>query len=554
LLAESVHHLVGGNPLRAGLSADTIGRGEPVPERFDVVCTPRGGRALSWQVGALVAASWTSSATGWNSNRPRALVEPHVEALAESILGDASSWHIHSSVTVGGAITDVVTGLDTLQLCALDVICETSGKPSLLEARIADVVAAGQPEGAQIAPVTHRSADATLGLGELAEVCARLRTLFAVASPLGPQHVNGPSESPVTGFNTPELAARANGLQSHLSNAASQLSTAIARLQAAAGSDPGTLKAAVQGVRSALIAIADTGFPSAYPPPIDPDLTVAASLFAARGTAVMAAVTPLAVATPPAAPGGNASSTDLAQWFSATTDYVHSIVGALIPITACYQLPGNSPYAQSFGPGNAPPGSDETAVMMWLRRMARVRPSCQAVHDLLMTSEVLQAALPSVTVAQLPVTAGEHWVGLPFDTAATAPRARLSTVALTPGLVDVNGEFCGLLFDNWAEQLPGVTSVTSASSGYEAAEITGMSFTLETPEAYPPQSILLAIAPDQTAGWSLDILLDVVQETLELAKVRMVDLGDLFRLGRVLPALHTTNNVNTMLSEAGVKS
>jgi hypothetical protein len=165
----------------------------------------------------------------------------------------------------------------------------------------------------------------------------------------------------------------------------------------------------------------------------------------------------------------------------------------------------------------------------------------------------LLGALPGITVAQLPVTQGEQWVGLPFDQAATAPKARLCTVALTPAAIDVNAEFCGILFDNWTEQLPGLTSVTTANSGYEAAEVTGVSFTVETPDAYPPQSILLAIAPDQSVGWSLDVLLDVLKETLELAKVRMVDLGDLFRLGRVLPALHTSSNVDTMLSEAGVK-
>jgi hypothetical protein len=47
-------------------------------------------------------------------------------------------------------------------------------------------------------------------------------------------------------------------------------------------------------------------------------------------------------------------------------------------------------------------------------------------------------------------------------------------------------------------------------------------------------------------------LLDVVKETLEMAKIRSVDLGDLPRLGRVLPALHTTGNVNFMLQAAGM--
>jgi hypothetical protein len=190
--------------------------------------------------------------------------------------------------------------------------------------------------------------------------------------------------------------------------------------------------------------------------------------------------------------------------------------------------------------------------MVWLRRLARVRPNCQAVHDLLLAEEALNGAPPAITVAQLPLNPGEQWVGLHFDKDAAAPKARLCTVALTPSPIDVSTPFCGILFDNWTEQLPGLTSVTTAASGYDAAEVTGMSFTVDAPDAYPPQSILLAVAPDQNAGWSLDILLDVVQETLELAKVRMVDLGDLVRVGRVLPALHTTNNVDSMLREAGV--
>ena len=63
----------------------------------------------------------------------------------------------------------------------------------------------------------------------------------------------------------------------------------------------------------------------------------------------------------------------------------------------------------------------------------------------------------------------------------------------------------------------------------------------------------MAIAPHQSKGWSLDILLDVVKETLEMAKIRSVDLGDLPRLGPVLPALHSTGNVDFMLDAAGLQ-
>jgi hypothetical protein len=59
--------------------------------------------------------------------------------------------------------------------------------------------------------------------------------------------------------------------------------------------------------------------------------------------------------------------------------------------------------------------------------------------------------------------------------------------------------------------------------------------------------------PDPTQGWSFDILLDTVRETLELAKIRTLDLGDLPRLGRVLPAIHSSYNVDQMFTDAGVK-
>ena len=98
--------------------------------------------------------------------------------------------------------------------------------------------------------------------------------------------------------------------------------------------------------------------------------------------------------------------------------------------------------------------------------------------------------------------------------------------------------------------MPGVTAVASGERGYEASEVTGMAFKVDTPDACAPQAVLLAIAPDPARGWSLDILFDTVKETLELAKIRPVDLGDLLRLGRVLPAIHSSNTVDQTLSDA----
>ncbi len=55
LLAESVHQLVGGSALRAGLAADAVGRAQDLPSDFEVLRTPRSGLAVTHHVGILLA-------------------------------------------------------------------------------------------------------------------------------------------------------------------------------------------------------------------------------------------------------------------------------------------------------------------------------------------------------------------------------------------------------------------------------------------------------------------------------------------------------------------
>lgn len=98
-------------------------------------------------------------------------------------------------------------------------------------------------------------------------------------------------------------------------------------------------------------------------------------------------------------------------------------------------------------------------------------------------------------MAQLPVKAGEAWAALPYTDGVPIPKARLSTVALTPAPIDPSAEFCGILFDNWTEHLPGLTSVATTSTGYETAEVTGVSFKVDTPDAYPRKPFCWRLRP-----------------------------------------------------------
>jgi hypothetical protein len=85
----------------------------------------------------------------------------------------------------------------------------------------------------------------------------------------------------------------------------------------------------------------------------------------------------------------------------------------------------------------------------------------------------------------------------------------------------------GLLVDEWVEVVP------------NAEETTGVAFHYDAPGASPPQAILLAVSPDERLEWDLETLEATVLSTLELAKLRTVDLSSLDAdLGRYLPALY----------------
>lgn len=542
LLAESVHHLVGGNPLRAGLTADTAGRGEPVPDRFDVTLTPRSGRALTWQLGALLPADFRSPASGWQTDRPRAAAEPHVDAWAAGILGNADSWLMVCSLTTAAGDSSNNITLDALGLCALDVVAESAGDPCQLELRIAEAVSGGLPAGAGVSVSRAANPDGTPGFGELLSLAARMRTVLGSATALGPQQLQGADTSPVAGINVGDLDARATAL-------GASLNTAVQGLQGAA--EP-LDTASIQALRSALIALADHGLPAAWPAGgIDSDPSNVA-LLTAQAASLLAAAQALTAQVQPAAPDANASSTDVAAWLAAVTEYVHGIIGGGIPVLPAYVLAPDSPYAAAFGADAAPVGGDPSAVMVWLRRIARVRDNSAALHDLLLGAEALQASPASLTVAQIPAASGAAWAGLPFPGAAP-PTARLALVFSAPAPIDPAASFCGFVCDTWTEQLPGVTSVAAGDRGYEASEVTGVAFKVDTPAAMAPQAVLLAVAPDPSLKWSLDILFDTVKETLELAKIRPVDLGDLVRFFRVLPAILSSSNVDKTLTDAGVR-
>jgi hypothetical protein len=116
-------------------------------------------------------------------------------------------------------------------------------------------------------------------------------------------------------------------------------------------------------------------------------------------------------------------------------------------------------------------------------------------------------------------------VALPLKT-PPLPGSRLSLVAHAPTGVSTTGALAGLLVDEWVEAVP------------SAEETTGLAFHFDGPGSRAPHAILLAVTPDSRTAWDLETLEATVLETLELARLRAVDLTALGEVGQYLPATY----------------
>jgi hypothetical protein len=441
VLAESVHQLVGGSPLRAGLAADTLGRGGEVPDTWYSLRTPHRARALTHRVAALLPepAPTPAGAGGWALDAV-AEVAPAVESWVAGLLGPPTAWTL--SGVLGDGRPFKVTA-DQLGLGALSTVLEAAGGE---RARLGEAVR-GVMQAAPGTPVNFSGAD-WRGLRGLA---VRLRALLVGAQPVLPAHLPG---------------------------------------------EPSDVTVDVAAARSRLADFARTatGLPGAA------ELTAAAE--AAAG------------------PGGAQG------WLSAARAALAEVLGTDVPVLPA--LVGAAPTARADVPG--------ADVTDWLRRHAQVRPVTRALHETLTLSAVRTGRGEPLRAAQHP-TGDDIWIGgtFPID---HRPAASTHLVWHAPATAPPGAPVTGLLLDEWVELLPGSDQPAAIPAGPPTAtELTGVAFHYDRPDAKAPHAVLVAVPPDLDRGWTSDGLLQVLRETMELATMRAVDVGDVPRSRDLLPAI-----------------
>ena len=527
LLAESVHQMAQGNPARAAPALDALAGGTTSAPEPDVSRTPQSGRAFPQRLAVLLPAP------AQPPTRPRASAEPRLDAWAGQLLPAPANvrlrarWHDAAS---GTTLTEVTLSLADLQpaLSPLDVVYAADSPDSAgeLGQRIGYQLARARPQqvpaGARLELLTDRAAEWTadiVSLAELAELARAARELFGGARPLSGNDLRLPESGAVVTVADAELTARARA-------AVTALTAAKTALDQATDSET---------TRAALLGAAAFGVPGAIPASATgDDPTTLATLRVQVATAAGEVARRLA-----AAPAATAPVLTAAE----ATAALRSVFGQSFPVLPTFTLVGATDpgrFDLTFARSDELLDRDPGNAARWLEQLGHVRDGVRRLADALAYAEALALTgttatgdQPTFRLAQLPVQAGDRWIGLPFASGITGPTGRLALVAHIPGTGTVNpaDPIAGLLIDEWTEVVPDTTRTAA------------IAFHHDQPDACAPQAVLLAIPPDGRLDWDADTLVAVVSQALDLAKFRAVDPDALAGAGQFLPALYFALNL-----------
>jgi hypothetical protein len=531
LFAETVHQTAAGNLERAGAAAAALDRQER-PVEPEVARTPHTGPVVTNRV--LVALGETDPAVDWPARGVRGTVEPRLDRWLGSVLGSPHELVVSGTLvrapadgaepaTVAlGSVSAADLGLSPLAL-VLAALRPGADRPSELEARVAASLAARAPDRDEGDRVELE--DVTL-LGTLSGWAARLvagaRALTAADFAL-----------PGVGDSDPPGAIDLDDLRTRAEAAVEELGSIAAELADAGGGDAPALRAALE--RASELAGGEA-LPGAVAGGVSETEALRARadglrerLEAALGRAREA----LAGATVPA------RDTDGSAEAAAPEDVAGQLLAAIRialgdhqPVLPLHSLARPAELAASLADRAAVLDGDETAPIAWLHRAALVRPDLDQLCGLLTHAEAAGTDVASqLVVAQLPHEPGARWCALPFGDGEPPPTGTAGHVVVAPDGFDPAAPLAGLAVDAWAEAIP------------DREHTGGVAFHYDAPGARPPQAIVLAVHPHpDPKRWQLDLLVETVNETADLARLRSLSLAEVDGFAGVVPALYLPTN------------
>lgn len=539
LISESVFQHVQGNYLRAGASLDALSRGEAPPTEFDVLRTPRTGQAVTHTVAVTIGVGKEvdqSAVWRWLSENqldagasPRALAEPRLDHWLAQLLPDPARvlCEVEYQSADGTALqhTPQTVRLSDLQVAPLDALAWlTDGAAAAMgelelrvlraEASARSFVLESEARRAIQFSRTARFAPDDVSVQEFLELTRAIRSLLADVRPLQPddfRELGVPSNN----INVEELRGRAQSATRGFQAALDTLAPDLDQL-------------APDEVADLLTTFASYGVSGAYP---------AASSAEADALRDQLRSVTLRVRTMEqqlhrlliSEPASDAPAAEQAAHYTARLKALFGEHFVVLPVLTSGAGTIENAFIARERAGDAPREELEA----WLHRAAQVRRQLQAFENVMLYAEAMGAEdTLNLRVAQsTPANASDDiWVGASQRSSNRSRFAGRTSWVMHVASEGVHDAVCGLHLDRWVEVVPA------------PVETTGVAFHFDAPQATAPQAILLAVPPNPRTGWDAAALEAVLLETLDLAKLRMVDSERRPTLGHFLPALLFARN------------
>jgi hypothetical protein len=535
LIAESMHQVVRGNPLRSANTVESIAGGEAPPPELEVVRTPRSGIALTHRVvtvfsgDPVLPTAWAPPGIPFRAN-----AEPHLNAWVAKLIANPANVHCVVERLEPGTLKVLESKelrLNQLRLSPLDFIYAVEGaeggQQAEIEQRILYTIqrkADGFPPGTllRINPGRKPGWPPTdLSYGEFSELVRTARKLITGARAIDAGDLDLPERSTDLSVDIVELEKRVTAAEVFLRRTPNDFKAALA-LPATANLDP---------VRDLIIRSAGYGVAGAVPLSAAGNSSTDRQTLFAQAVSIQKEVAQRVDQLTALVAGFNASTATIEARRDHALARLRIVFGKQFLVLPRFAAPNAAELEKAIANSTKVQDGDPLASSTWFQRMSRVRAGVSRLSASINYAEALNMGEKlKLNIAQLPFGSADRWVGLPLKTGETLPGGRLSIAVQSSAQVDVHKPLAGLLIDEWVEVVPGTT------------ETTGIALQYDRPNATPPQTILIAVPPDLEAPWTIWSLQQVLLETLDLARIRAVDPDALNEVGHYLPAMYFAIN------------
>ncbi|PXA67078.1 hypothetical protein [Cryobacterium arcticum] len=525
---EAVYQLVRGNAARSAAASAVIDRQERPPEPQSIL-TSRGAtgyaQRMLWLANDDVNPAWPTDLTGQ--------IGVGANALAASVLGDPArfSLAVYLADDTGNpheGIAPLVVSLADLGFSPLHLVlasqADQADESSALEAAVADFASA-QPGFGEAPLVIARESSAggiSIGMGKLVALLDAAYHAIVGRPAVTRRDLLTPSGPSDDGIDLAALQALASQLHAAVIDARATLGGAFTgdaitdRAKALAGM--AACRTLLMRVPPAMVLASPSG------ENVGDVALLTASRNALRALDEVLGAWDRTTAT-------DADEKELAR--------IRSVFGKDFPVLLDTTLPPEqvAEWQATLGDQDALRGGQGRAPLTrWRRQMAMVRAPMRALMDALDAAALTgdRSAGENLSLAQFPHVPGAIWVGLPVvgtdEESVNKPTVSMSAVVL--GAFDPTRPVRGILVDEWTEAIPERQTATSVSFQYDA------------PASRPPQAILLGVTPAETERWSTDLLVDIVTEAFDLARLRLVAPNQMPGAGAVLPTTFLPHNLS----------